>query len=448
MDCWAAASLATPAQTPGHLILRLQTGDAGLCVTFRDTHGGRPTSPVRCKKVAMRKWIILAIMAATAIAVAWGVFAYRLAEQERLERLHYEGEETLLVVVNLAGAPLHLFKAGRSVDKAEPIPAFDGKEIWLPPGDYFVEARHGGQKLFYPVTVLGYRSGPDAEGILTLTIRSLPSDSPPSSSHFPEFAYIPSGSFVIGDRRNPRQPHHAWIQGFFMSRFEVTNADFRAFLRQPDGYANDAHWTEAGKRWKLSKRSQTSANLRRGDEEYLRFGQDDQPVTGVNWYEASAYCRWLTRNVAQDRWLFSLPTEGEWEKAARGPDGFDYGLSSLVSDDEEKLYNWKKNPLAEVTVVGLGETRSRFLPNRYGLYHMSGNVAEWTATLDRSFGRDSPYRDDDGRNREEAAGRRVVRGGSWYSASVAILYLPYRETFQPEVNAPYLGFRIVARRLP
>ena len=79
---------------------------------------------------------------------------------------------------------------------------------------------------------------------------------------------------------------------------------------------------------------------------------------------------------------------------------------------------------------------------------MSGNVAEWTVTLDRAFNRDSPYRDDDGRNREDAAGRRVVRGGSWYSASVAILYLPYRETFQPEVNASYLGFRIVAKPLP
>jgi formylglycine-generating enzyme len=146
--------------------------------------------------------------------------------------------------------------------------------------------------------------------------------------------------------------------------------------------------------------------------------------------------------------LFALPTEGEWEKAARGPDSFDYGLSSLVSDEEVDFYNWKKNPSAEVTVVGFEETRLHFAGNRYGLYHMSGNVAEWTATLDRTFSRDHPYLDNDGRNREDAAGRRVVRGGSWYSASIAILYLPYRETFQPEVSAAYLGFRIVAKPLP
>ena len=396
----------------------------------------------------MRKWVTLAVVAAITLVISGGVFAYRLVERERLERLHYEREETLLVVENLAQAPLRLFKAGKSVGKEEPISAFDGKQIWLPAGDYFVETQERGQKLFYPATVLGYRSGPDSDGELALTIRPMPPESPPVSSQAFGFVFIPSGSFLIGDRRNPRQPHHAWLQGFFMSRFEVSNAEYQAFLHDPDGYANDANWTNAGRRWRASKSSQASALFKPGDAEHRRFGQDDQPVTGVNWYEASTYCRWLTRRQGKGRWLFSLPTEGEWEKAGRGPDSFDYGLSSLVSDEEVTLYNWKKNPSAEVTVIGLEETRSRFTPNRYGLYHMSGNVAEWTETLDRVFSRDHPYRDDDDRNRKDSTGRRVVRGGSWYSASIAILYLPYRETFQPEVSAPYLGFRIVAKPLP
>ena len=396
----------------------------------------------------MRKWLALALVAAVTLVVAGGVFAYRLAERERLERVHYERQETLLVVSNLAQAPLRLFKAGKSVGKEEPISPFDGKQIWLPPGDYFVETQERGQKLFYPATVLGYRSGPDSDGELTLTIRPMPPESPPVSSQAFDFVFIPSGSFLIGDRRNPRQPHHAWLQGFFMSRFEVSNAEYRAFLHDSNGYANDANWTDAGRRWRLSKASQAAALLKPDDAEYHRFGQDDQPVTGVNWFEANAYSRWLTRRQGESRWLFSLPTEGEWEKAGRGPDSFDYGLGSTVSDAEVKLYNWKKNPSAEVTVIGPEETRLHFSPNRYGLYHMSGNVAEWTETLDRVFSRDHPYRDDDDRNREDAADRRVVRGGSWYSASIAILSLPYRETFQPEVSAPYLGFRIVAKPLP
>ena len=396
----------------------------------------------------MRKWVTLAIVAAISLVIGGGVFAYRLAERERLERFHYEREETLLVVANLAQAPLRLFKSRRSVADAEPISQFDGNQVWLPIGDYFVEAELPGQKLFYPVTILGYRSGPDPQGTLALTIRPLPTEVPPASSTSSNFVFIPSGSFAIGDRRNSRQPHHVWTQGFFMNRFEVSNAEYRAFLHDPDGYAADANWTDSGIRWRAKNTSQATALLKPGDAEYHRFGQDDQPVTGVNWYEVSAYCRWLSRTLGGTRWLFSLPTEAEWEKAARGPDSFDYGLGSTVSDEEVKLYNWKKNPSADVTVVGLDETRSRFSPNRYGLYHMSGNVAEWTATLDQSFNRDAVYRDDDGRNREDVEGRRLVRGGSWYSASVAILYLPYRETFQREVSAPYLGFRVVAKPLP
>jgi formylglycine-generating enzyme required for sulfatase activity len=79
---------------------------------------------------------------------------------------------------------------------------------------------------------------------------------------------------------------------------------------------------------------------------------------------------------------------------------------------------------------------------------MSGNVAEWTQSVFRAYNRQHPYIDDDDRNHDETVGERVVRGGSWYSASIAILYLSYRENFQPEVKAPYLGFRVVARLLP
>jgi formylglycine-generating enzyme required for sulfatase activity len=183
------------------------------------------------------------------------------------------------------------------------------------------------------------------------------------------------------------------------------------------------------------------------NDEYKRFGQPDQPVVGVNWFEAIAYCRWLTKKLGEGRWLFALPSDAEWEKAARGPDGFDYGLGRSVSENQVKLYNWKKNPSAEVTVVGLGLSRTSYRPNRYGLYHASGNAAEWSGSVYRPHSRSRPYSDDE-RNHDDTLGRRSVRGGSWYSASTATIYIAYREAFQPEVSTPYLGFRVVARPLP
>ena len=184
------------------------------------------------------------------------------------------------------------------------------------------------------------------------------------------------------------------------------------------------------------------------EADFKRFGQSDQPVVHVNWFEANAFCHWLTRKIGNDRWIFGLPSEAEWEKAARGPDNFDYGLGMTISDDQVKLYNWKKNPGAAVTVVGWEETQRNYRPNRYGIYHISGNVTEWTQSIYRTYNRRNPYVDDDERNHDETSGERVLRGGSWYTASIAVLYIPYRENFRPDVETPYLGFRIVARPVP
>jgi formylglycine-generating enzyme required for sulfatase activity len=253
---------------------------------------------------------------------------------------------------------------------------------------------------------------------------------------------------LFGDHLRPSEPHYVWLPAYFISPFEVTNAEFKAFIDDPQGYRDDANWSEEGRKWKTVNRSNTTAQLLPTDSEYQRFGQPDQPVVQVNWFEANAFCRWLTRKTGGEQWIFALPSEAEWEKAARGPDNFDYGLGMNISEDQVKLYNWKKNPGAEVTVVGWRETQKRYQPNRYGLYHMTGNVAEWTQSIYRTYNRQHPYVDDDDRNHEETPGERVLRGGSWYTASIAVLYIPYRENFRPDVETPYLGFRIVARLRP
>ena len=218
-------------------------------------------------------------------------------------------------------------------------------------------------------------------------------------------------------------------------------------MEDTDGYANNDNWCEAGTKWKSTNRSHATALLKPADADYQRFGQRDQPVVWVNWFEANAYCRWLTKKVGNSRWLFSLPTDAEWEKVARGPDGFDYALGMTISDDEVSLYNWRKNPGASVTVVGIQSTRDSYMPNRYGIYHLTGNVAEWSQSVNVPYNRDHPYLEDE-RNHDETPGLRSARGGSWYSAAISYLYIPYRDAFQPEHCNQELGFRIVAKALP
>jgi formylglycine-generating enzyme required for sulfatase activity len=235
--------------------------------------------------------------------------------------------------------------------------------------------------------------------------------------------------------------------GFFVAPFEVTNGEFRKFLSATDGYNNDSNWTEEGLRWRGTNTAHSSALLTAADPEFSRFGQDDQPITWLTWYEASAFCKWMTRKIGGERWLFAMPNEAEWEKVARGPDNLDYSLSMVISDREIPLYNWKKNPDALLTVIGFRDTPLQYQANRFGAYHMCGNVVEWTQTINRSYNKQQPFIDDD-RNLDATQGLRVARGGSWYSASIAYLYIPYRDAFQPEHSSQDIGFRVIAKPLP
>ena len=378
-------------------------------------------------------------------AVSWLLFR----SGDRNESVHYEREETELVISNISRAHLTLFKAGKNLEDAVAMPPIAGERIWLPRDNYFLKVEQSNTAFLYPIPIVSYRGGPDKDGMFNVTIRSPLNDFPPKLlSDLAQFVYIPSGHFLFGDQLRVQEPHYVWLSGFFINAFEVTNAEFKQFLIDPHGYSNNDHWTDAGRKWKAANDSESTALLKPTDDDFKRFGQLDQPVVGVNWFEANAFCHWLTRNVGAGKWIFSLPTEAEWEKAARGPDNFDYGLGTNISDNEVRLYNWKKNPGAEVTVVGFQETKSKYRANRYGIYHMTGNVAEWTQSVYRTYSRQHRYVDDDDRNHDETAGERVIRGGSWYTASIAVLYIPYRENFQPEVQTPYLGFRVVARSVP
>jgi formylglycine-generating enzyme required for sulfatase activity len=384
------------------------------------------------------------VVAAGAVLVTTGALSFLRAEAARRARARHAARgETALRIVNPASASLALFRAGKDLDDAAAARIAPG-ETWLPEGRYFLEATKGPRRLHYPVTVGGAGEGPEPDGSWTVTVREPASDRPPVLDGAGlGFVFIPAGPFVLGDRQNPGQPHPVWVPAFYIAAFEVTNGEFRRFLADSRGYDDRANWTGAGWAWRQKGTSQATALLAPSHERHRRFGRGDLPVVLVTWYEASAYCRWLTRRLGGGRWLFRMPTEAEWEKAARGPDDFDYGLGMELSEPQSTLYNWRKNPGAAVTLVGLEGTHRDYKPNRYGVYQASGNAREWTQSVFHHYTRYRPWRDDD-RNSDEATGMRVTRGGSWYSASAVRLQLAYREEFQPELSSDDLGFRIAA----
>lgn len=281
------------------------------------------------------------------------------------------------------------------------------------------------------------------------------------------------------------------VDAFSMGRYPVTNAEYKFFI-DDGGYKDDRWWSDAGREWKKSgadahkdaivdylrvrsivqglqnpAREMAQANIpqpqiqywmelaKLSDEEtQARARQvferpfdrpafwDDRdlaspgkPVVGVNWYEAEAYCRWLTAITGIE---FQLPGETEWEKAARGP--------STGAQDAGREYPWGKEfdaTLCNTYASGVGTTTPVGLYPRgksyFGLFDASGNVWEWTASwYDKYPG--------GGDNESYGEKFRVVRGGAWgYHRGSA--RCAYRFRYTPDLFSGYLGFRVFSPRL-
>jgi formylglycine-generating enzyme required for sulfatase activity len=207
------------------------------------------------------------------------------------------------------------------------------------------------------------------------------------------------------------KPRHAvaLTQDFEMMSREVTVAQYSRFFR-------DSRSTLVGRL------------LSRGDDVELsqpEWSRSDHPVVKVALSDSTAFCEF-----ARGR----LPTEVEWEYAARGgsadtiyPWGDTYSADRANGKDVGGRDTWDNS-----APVG------SFPPNGYGLFDMIGNVFEWTTTVDRAY----PYRRDDGREDPASPHARVVRGGSWYYGP-RFLRLSYRDNNAPTDRYDYLGFRCV-----
>ena len=196
-------------------------------------------------------------------------------------------------------------------------------------------------------------------------------DPPPDT---PIYAWIPASLFIMGASSDDSQAypdqmpqHKVWVNGYWIQRTEVTNEQFGRCMQigecQPP---HNSYWNK---------------------QQYAKL-----PVTHVDWFQANSYANWVGGR---------LPTEAEWENACRGVNSY--------------IYSWGDHPPSPslTSFVGSGlplpNVIGSFSAGTYGLYDMSGNVWEWTSTLDRPY----PYAADDGREDQTITGVRVLRGGAF-----------------------------------
>lgn len=174
---------------------------------------------------------------------------------------------------------------------------------------------------------------------------------------------IPAGEFLFGEGKERARIDH----DYEMDIYPVTNQQFKRFIKA-GGYKDMAFWGKRGEKWQLKKLLQEPSYWNIED-----FNDPEQPVVGISWFEAQAYANWLT-TLNDDGFTYRLPTEEEWERAARGDDGNVYPWGDRF--DPEKC-NSKES--------GRGKpNRVTLYPNGvspYGCYDMAGNVWEWTASF-------------------------------------------------------------------
>ena len=258
---------------------------------------------------------------------------------------------------------------------------------------------------------------------------------------------IPSGTFVMGNHhkggdKDEGPLHTVYLDAYYIDVHEVTNAQYARFLNEYGKNTDTAgnQLIDIDNKWQ-------SCLIEKADGAYRpKLGYESHPVVEVSWFGAAAYAQFYGKR---------LPTEAEWEKAARGglvgekyPWG-DHIDHTVANHDLEGARTWTTRDMLE----HLRPVRS-YPPNGYGVYDMAGNVWEWCADLyDRSYYSNSPrgnprgadiavlFRNDDFAKIHNRS-QRVVRGGCWYYFPNS-LRVADRHRFVAFTTNMFVGFRCV-----
>ena len=229
---------------------------------------------------------------------------------------------------------------------------------------------------------------------------------------------VPAGAFWMGRDDGPpeeRPLHRVYVRDFWIERHKVTNAEFAAFLN-----ARGIASTDAGRRYDADD---ADARIHLVHLWAADPGFEHHPAVEVSWFGARDYCAWRERR---------LPTEAEWEKAARGDDKRPFPWGTTAPAPALAVFGRGYN------VTERGDTRPEGAsPHR--VEDLLGNLREWTSTALRAY----PYRTDDGREPFTGAGRVVVRGAS-HDDPAGSLHVSIRRSFDRRGAAAghhHVGFR-------
>ncbi|MEO6916337.1 MAG: bifunctional serine/threonine-protein kinase/formylglycine-generating enzyme family protein [Chitinophagaceae bacterium] len=251
----------------------------------------------------------------------------------------------------------------------------------------------------------------------------------------PNLQAISGGRFIMGTNGSEDTtvlPAHAVrLSNFLINKYEVTIGEFRKFIHESN-YKTTAEENQASSiyvdnAWKQGRNINWRFDL---SGKLIDTALNNVPVVHVSWWDANKYCEWLSLKNSRH---YRLPTEAEWEFAAKGgikTAGSFYSGSKVLED----VAWYSKNSNNKIHEVGGKQ------PNELGLYDMSGNVMEWCKDwYGDDYFKDSPVTDPSG---PDSGTERVARGGSWYTSNDEKLRNAYRDRFLATASGGQLGFRI------
>jgi formylglycine-generating enzyme required for sulfatase activity len=224
------------------------------------------------------------------------------------------------------------------------------------------------------------------------------------------------------DDKNPQR--EIYLDDFKIGKYPVTNEEFKEFV-DDGGYDREEFWAKEGWQWREENKIY--------EPEYWhdrKWNAPNFPVVGISWFEASAYVRWLSERAGHQ---YRLPTEAEWEKAARGTDGSKYPWGE---DFDKNSCNSYESGLNRTSPVGIFPKDK----SPYGCFDMAGNVWEWCSDwYDVEYYANSPDRNPKGPSDGAA---RVIRGGSW-GFYAGVCRSANRDRYDPGDRRDDLGFRLL-----